>query len=534
MPATYRNTVTSSFLTRRTLFAQTFAAAMLAACRGAAQTEPESSPEPEAEGTPFSFDWLADRQRESAGREWVPPPVLDEEVSGLDYDAYRQIQFRPDHARWSGPKSRVVLHGYHPGWLFDRPVRLNEIVDGTARPMRFTGGDFRYGENVAQRFPDDFEFPGVAGFRLNAPVNSPDRFDEVVSFLGASYFRALGKGNVYGLSARGLALNTAIGGEEEFPFFSEFWIERPEPGTSHVVFYAALESPSVAGAYRFAITPGETTTIDVEQRLFFRNDVRQLGIAPLTSMFLFAPNDVGPFHDYRERVHDSEALIVDTSDHRFFRPLSNPETLANSYVGANAPTAFGLVQRNRAFEDYLDAHAYYEKRPSLIVEPVGDWGRGAVRLIEIPTDLESNDNIVAFWVPEAEVQAGDAREFSYRLHWGMAPLGSDTQYARVLRTLTGFGGVAGINPQKDRQKFVIDFDAERMTELDDDTPVEEVVSAVNGEIVETILERLEEPHLWRLVIEVRATGPQPVELKADLQQGNRRLTETWLYQWKKN
>ena len=484
-------------------------------------------------GTPFSYDALIARMREAASQPYTAPEPLEGPISDLDYDDYRLIQFDPDRARWAGSDSRVVLHAYHPGWLFDYVVKLNEVVDGQARPMRFGRDDYTYYGDAGDHFPPDASFPGVAGFRLNAPLNDPERFDEVVSFLGASYFRALGKGNVYGLSARGLAVNTAIGREEEFPLFSEFWLERPDPGSDHVVFYAALESPSVSGAFRFAVTPGETTTIDVDQHLFFREAVQQLGVAPLSSMFLFAPNEHTRFNDYRAAVHDSEALLVRMEGQEFFRPLRNPATLGNSYIGVSNPTAFGLVQRHRDFENYLDAEARYERRPSLMVEPLGDWGPGSIRLIEIPTELESNDNIVAFWVPEGEISAGDAHSFAYRLHWGMSPLEPETGSARILRTLAGYGGAAGIEPLTDRQKFVIDFDGTEIGEPDEDNPVTAEVSAVNGEVVEHVLEYLNEHRLWRLVMEVRADTGAVAELKAYLVQDDRRLSETWLYQWKK-
>ena len=271
-------------------------------------------------------------------------------------------------------------------------------------------------------------------------MNSEFQFDETLSFLGASYFRALGAGNRYGLSARGLAVNTAISEPEEFPRFSAFWLERPQPGQTQVTFYALLQSESVAGAYKFALTPGQTTVMDVSVELFFRSDVEQLGVAPLTSMYLFGANDQGGFDDYRPRVHDSEALIVNTDQETLYRVLNNPPQLANSYFAAQSPRSFGLVQRHRSFDDYLDAEARYELRPSLMVEPQGDWGDGTIRLIEIPSDLEGNDNIVAFWTYDRGFKAGDHTSFSYRMHWGRAPAGASSDLARVARGPAGLQG----------------------------------------------------------------------------------------------
>ncbi len=484
-----------------------------------------------SEGEEFSFDRLAERMKALAAEDYTPPEPIGGPVGDIDYDEYRLIQYRREAARWTGTGAPFVLHAYHMGWLFDTPVDMYEIVDGRARPLTFSPDDFEYLNQMADQVPESI--PGVAGFRLNAPLNAPDRYDEVVSFLGASYFRALGKGNLYGLSARGLAINTATGSDEEFPRFSAFWLERPATGANDVVFYAALESASVTGAYRFVVTPGPVTTIDVTARLYFREGVRQMGIAPLTSMFLFGPNDRGEFQDYRLRVHDSEALIIQSGGQNYYRPLTNPPRLANSYIGVSGPTSFGLIQRHRAFDDYLDAHAQYHRRPSLTVEPVGNWGSGAIRLIEIPTELEANDNIVAFWVPEGDVSAGDEVETSYRLNWGDTPPGAVPEQAQVLRTLSGLGGVAGVTPDADRAKFVIDFDGSRMGELPDDIEVTPRVAVSGGEMVESVLERLDDEGIWRLVIEVTAGSGATVEMQADLMAGDDRLTETWLYQWNK-
>ncbi|SHJ20930.1 glucan biosynthesis protein [Wenxinia saemankumensis] len=484
-------------------------------------------------GTPFSFDILTGRMREQSRSAYRAPELPEGFLQDLDYDDYRHIQFDPRRARWAGDGAPFQLHAYHLGWLFEEPVEIHEVVDGSARRLGFTTADFEYRGAFAEAVPQDADLPGIAGFRLNAPLNDPARYDEVVSFLGASYFRALGRDNVYGLSARGLAINTAMGGDEEFPRFSAFWVERPADGADRAVFYASLESPSVTGAYRFVLRPGETSVIQVTARLFFRETVDQIGVAPLTSMFLFGPADQGAFDDYRLAVHDSEVLQLETDGGTFVRPLANPPRLANSYLGAVDPRGFGLYQRSRAFGDYLDAGAHYERRPSLRVEPMGDWGPGAVRLIELPSDLEANDNIVAFWVPEAGAAAGDEREYSYRLHWGMAPDPELSQTARIVRTLAGHGGVAGVDPLLDRRKFVIDFEGGPLAELDLESGVEARVSASGGEILETALTPVEGTGLWRLVIEARGDDGAIVELRAALHLDEAPLTEIWLCQWMK-
>lgn len=485
-----------------------------------------------AQGTPFSFDMLVENARQLAAEPFAAPEKLGAPFSDLDYDSYRNVQFNRENARWDGPDARAVVHAYHPGWLFDSTVALFEVSDGQATALQFNSDDFLYYENAQDLIPQNMDLAGVAGFRINAPLNAPDRFDEVLSFLGASYFRALGKDNGYGLSARGLAVNTATSEAEEFPRFSAFWLERPVAGAQNVTIYALLDSQSVTGAYKFVLRPGETTELDVACQLFFRDAVEQVGIAPLTSMFLFAPNDEGDFDDYRTRVHDSEALIVNSGDGTLFRVLSNPPRLGNSYFALQSPQSFGLVQRHRAFDDYLDAGAHYELRPSLMVEPLNDWGAGRLRLIEIPSDLEANDNIVAFWIPQQTFEAGDSLNVSYRLHWGMNPPGSKSQLAQISRSLAGHGGVAGVKPQTNTRKFVIDFEDGALRELNADADVEAQVSISNGTLVEQILSKVEGyDSLWRLVLEISGDSGNTVEMSAVLFSAEERLSETWVYQW---
>ena len=458
---------------------------------------------------------------------------MDGFLTRLDYDDYQRIRFRRDRARWSDAGAFQV-NAFHPGWLFKETVQVREVVDGVARPLHFSTADFEY-LDLKIEVPADFELPGVAGFRLLNPLNRADKYDELLSFLGASYFRALGQDTLYGLSARGLSVNTGHPDGEEFPRFSDFWIERPAPGAGSVTVYAALHSASVTGAYRFIVTPGAETVMDVTARLFFRRDIAQLGIAPLTSMFLFGGGDRLGFDDYRPAVHDSEALVMTLqSGETLYRPLKNPTRLAGSFLGAENPVSFGLVQRTRDFAEYLDAQAHYERRPSLIVEPVGDWGRGTVRLIELPTDLEGNDNIAAFWTPDAPATAGGQAEVRYRLHWGLSPKDDgSSQLARIVRTRAGKGGVSGVSGSTDRRKFVIDFQGGRLRELPADAPVRPDVTAQRGEVAEAVLSRIDGTDVWRLVIEVAADAKAAVELRANLTGFDQVLTETWIYQWVK-
>ncbi|MCA0962408.1 glucan biosynthesis protein [Salipiger bermudensis] len=520
-------------LTRRTMIRALCSVMPAALLAPAAFAQDATAPEqPAPAGETFSFDLLSERMQQASQTDPASPAQVQGFLAELGYDAYQRIRFDKDHARWGDDEaSRFRLHAFHLGWLFKEPIVMHEVVDGQALPMGFGVEDFDY-SSYEDEVPQDLNMPGVAGFRLHNQLNRADTWDELVAFLGASYFRALGRDNVYGLSARGLAINTGLPDGEEFPRFTEFWLERPQPGADHMTLYAALESNSVTGAYRFVITPGETTTMDVTARLYMRNDVAQLGISPLTSMFLFDGADPGAFYDYRSSVHDSSAMVLNVGETTFYRPLKNPSRLASSYLGAESPTSFGLVQREREFDQYLDAQAHYEKRPSLMVQPLGNWGKGTVRLIEIPTELEANDNIVAYWVPEDPARAGDALEFSYRLHWGMNPPGDrGEELGQVVRTRSGEGGVSGVEKETDERKFVVDFSGGLLRNLSPDAVVEPEITVQQGSVTQTSLSRISGTDIWRLVIDVEGEPKSAVELKASLRGYGRTLTETWLYQW---
>ena len=480
----------------------------------------------------FDFDWLTEDARTRAAAPPQPSPLAEGFFAELSYDDYKSIQFKPENARWAGPEAGFHLLAFHLGWLFREPVSLFEVEAGTARPIVFSTDDFRYYDRVRDRVPPHAPLPGVAGFRLNAPLNRADLFDEVVAFLGASYFRALGRGNAYGLSARGLAINTALGKPEEFPRFSHFWIEKPVPFARSVTLYAALESENCTGAYRFVITPGTNTVMDVTAHLFLRTEVDQIGIAPLTSMFLFSEKNRAEFDDFRPNVHDSDGLAIHRRDgDRIWRPLNNPARLSDSWFAEDSPLAFGLMQRDRDFANYQDAVSHYERRPSLLVEPLGDWGRGAVRLVEIPTRLEVNDNIVAFWVPEDMPAPGEMLGLAYRLHWGALPVEQLGDTAYIAETRAGVGGVSGVENTDGARKFVVDFAGGLLASLPGDARIAPIVTASGGTIAVQTLSKIDGQDIWRLVIDVLPDAAGPVELSAHIAGYGRKLTEIWSYQW---
>lgn len=480
----------------------------------------------------FSFETLTAAMKALSATPHTTAPAPEGFLGQLSYDDYRLIRFRDDRARWNEDGSNFRLAAFHMGWLFPEPVVIYDVANGMATEMQFSTDDFEYLNELAARVPEHASLPGVAGIRLNYALNRPDKMDELAAFVGASYFRALGRGSAYGLSARGLAVNTATPQGEEFPRFSNFYLERGPANSQSLTLYATLDGPSVTGAYRFVITPGAATVMDVTAHLFFRKDVEELGLTPLTSMFLFSEKNRAQFDDYRPNVHDSDGLRIERSDGDvIWRPLNNPPQLAGSYFPEEAPKSFGLYQRDRRFESFEDTGARYERRPSLKVEPLSDWGKGFVRLVEIPSDLEANDNIVAYWVPEAKAKAGDSLEIAYRLHWGDLPHDDDEPLAYVDETRAGQGGFSGAEAKPGLRKFVIDFKGGLLAQLDSTSPVEPVVTIANATLSGTTLEHIQSSGMWRLVLDVSADSGAVVEMSAHLAGFGRKLTEMWLYQW---
>jgi glucans biosynthesis protein len=450
----------------------------------------------------------------------APDTSLPDALKNLDYQQYRSIRFDPGHALWHGQGRKFTAEFFHRGFLYKDRVDIFEVADGKATPIRYSPALFTFDQ--IQPPKDDL---GFAGFRIHYPLNRPDYADEVCAFLGASYFRAVAKGQGYGLSARGLAVKTADSGGEEFPVFKSFWLERPAQGAALIVVHALLDSPSGAASFRFTIRPGEDTIFDTETALYPRADISQAGLAPLTSMFLFDANDRLHFDDWRAAVHDSTGLELRTGHaERIWRPLSNPRDLQISAFADISPRGFGLMQRKRAFADYQDLESRYEKRPSLWVEPIGDWGQGVVELVEIPSDREVNDNVVGFWRPHDPLRAKGEYLLNYRLHWCWAAPG-ETKLAQVMQTRCGLSW-----NQKHRQ-FVIDFVGDAVKALKAQSPPTLDVGCDKGNIVSATTEPNPDISGWRVSIELDAQNNKVVELHARLMDGDAPLTETWIYRW---
>jgi len=477
----------------------------------------------------FNFATLKGRARALAGAAYAPPEKLAPQfLRELTYDQYQSIGFRHDHALWAQTQSAFRLEFFHCGRGFKEPVELFELVGGEARAIRYRPDMFKFdGSGIGRQLPADLPF---AGFRVHTATNWRD---DVAVFLGASYFRARASDSrQFGLSSRGLAIDTALD-IEEFPRFVAFWFERPSPESRTLVFYGLLDSVSATGAYRFALTPGVPQAMEVDAAVYPRKAIRRLGLAPLTSMYQCGENDRRMANDWRPEIHDSDGLAICTGKGEWlWRPLNNPSAARISSYLDESPRGFGLLQRDRNFEHYQDDGVFYDRRPSAWVEPKGDWARGAIQLVELTAPNETFDNIVAYWNPAVPPQPGDELLYGYRMYWG-TQLPAGPTLAQTVATRTGLGGVVGHNREYFSWRFAVDFAGGELAALAKSTEVEPVVT-VSGGTVETPSARpLQSTGGFRVMFDLKPPDDsvEPIDVRLFLRHRNQPLTETWMYQW---
>lgn len=481
-----------------------------------------------ASGEPFDYAALKGRAQALAALPYVEPRNdLPESLDKISWDDYQKLGFVRKQALWYGEDLPFRIEMFHPGLFFKHPVQIFEVVGGRARHIDYSPRQFQPGGLKLGKLSKNL---GYAGFRLH---HDSDWERDIAAFLGASYFRAVGAERQYGLSARGLAIDTGLPRPEEFPRFSVFWIERPAADATALVVYALLDSPSVTGAYRFSIRPGETLVMDVDAALYPRKDIERLGIAPLTSMYQAGENDRRFAYDFRPEIHDSDGLALHTGGGEWiWRPLVNPRDVrVNSFFDEN-PQGFGLLQRDRNFDHYQDDGVWYDRRPSLWVEPRGSWGKGAIQLVEIPTVDETFDNVVAFWNPEHKTRPGEEMLFAYRLHWGAMPP-TLPALATTRATRTGLGGVVGRKREQWSWRFAVDFAGGKLDLLGQDAKVEAVVTASRGRIELVSARPLAPIKGYRALFDIvpEDESGEPVDLRLHLRSGKQALSETWIYQW---
>lgn len=489
-----------------------------------------------AQSWAFDLDDVAVKAKALAAEGYsAPQSNLPAALRELPFAGYQKVRFLEEKAHWADGKTPFRLYFFHQGMHFDVPVKINEVTAEGTQEIKYDPSMFDFGDLNLN--PDDLKDLGFAGFKVINEINAKGTHDEVMSVLGASYFRIVGKGQVFGLSARGLAIDTALPSGEEFPRFSEFWIEKPQPDRRSLVIYALLDSPRATGAYRMEIKPGRDSVLDVQSKVYLRENVEKLGIAPLTSMYLFGANQPWPRPNYRPQLHDSDGLAIHAGNGEWiWRPLNNPQRLNVSSYRIDNPRGFGLMQRGRDFNQYQDLDDRYELRPSGWVETVGDWGAGHVELVEIPTPDETNDNIVALWRPEKLPAPGESLDVAYRLHFSRddAKL-HDPQLAMVSQTRLSEGDIkqANLIRQADGSTaLVVDFVGEELAKRSPDAaPTVQVSVDGNAELLEDSLRYNPVSKGWRLMLRIKVKNPaQPVEMRAALVEDGKPVSETWSYQ----
>jgi glucans biosynthesis protein len=478
---------------------------------------------------PFDYARLKGTARTLASAPYqAPHEQLPPAIAALDWDHWQAIRFRDEHSLFAGEGLRFQVRFFHLGFRATRPVRMYLVDGGRAQEIAYDSAMFDYsGAGVkGASLPANL---GFAGFRLNFHT---DWVRDCAAFQGASYFRAVDGDLQYGMSQRGLAIDCGMSTPEEFPDFIAYYLERPPKDSSAITVYGLLNSPSVAGAYRFIIDVADTLTMDVDAALYPRKQIERVGIAPGTSMF-FAGKEKGSSQDWRPEIHDSDGLqIWNGAGEWLWRPLINPNQLrVNSFADEN-PRGFGLMQRERNFIEYQDDGVFYDKRPSVWVEPKANWGKGAVMLVEIPTRDETADNVVAFWNPAEKPQRGQEVLFGYKLYWCRHnPLGPGFATARA--TWAGIGGIIGQPRTHFSWRFVVDFAGGDLELLADKAHVVPMITASRGRLEVVSARPLRSINGWRAMFDLAPTDDsvEPINLRLYLAMDGQPLTETWLYQY---
>ncbi|UIJ72943.1 glucan biosynthesis protein [Aurantimonas sp. HBX-1] len=475
---------------------------------------------------PFSFDALADRARRLAAEPYVPPQVRGGGIlDRIDFDAHWKIKYRAD-ALLDVADGKAPVSLFHLGRYFQIPVNIHLVDGDQARQLVYDEALFDMpADSPARDLPHDV---GFAGFRVMGQNATADW----LAFLGGCYFRSAGELNQYGLSARAVAVDVAMPTPEEFPRFTDFYLGPPSSPEHDLSITCPLDSQRMTGVVRIDVGKRGRVIMDIQARFFARADIDRVGLAPLTSMFWYSETDRDRRIDWRPEVHDSDGLAIWTgAGERIWRPLNNPARVITSSFADRDPKGFGLMQRDRSFQSYEDDGVYYDRRPSLWVEPKGGWGPGSVQLVEIPTDDEIHDNIVASWVPEKPFRRGDAIALDYRLIWS-----KDDPYppavATVSATRMGRGGIPGQPRPADASKFAVDFDGGKVAALARDaTGVEAVVTASRGTLSRIDAYSVKVGTAWRSTFDLTVDGTEPVDLRLYLVRNGEVLTETWLCQY---
>lgn len=472
----------------------------------------------------FSWEKLKNKAKTLADSSYsAPGRTIYEKLPKLDYDQYRNIVFRDDRTFWKNEPSSFQMQLFHMGYLYREPVLIHIIEDGQARLIKYDRSLFHFGPAEEQvEIPPD---AGYSGLRLHAPGSNADIYQEFAVFQGASYFRSRAQSQVYGLSARGLAIDTAQPGGEEFPSFRSFWIEKPGPNDKTITIYALLDSKSISGAYRLVISHNHDTVMEIECELYPRRELTYVGIAPFSSMYFFSPADHTRWDDFRPRVHDSDGLLIYTgAGDWIWRPLVTAGPILYSAFSDKSPRGFGLMQREHGYPTYQDINAGYDKRASAWVEPLSDWGEGTVDLIELPTNNEYADNIVAFWRPAEAMQPGETYHYRYRLSWI-----KDVPVKRNIATAHNTRAGKGQAPKS--RYFIFDLSGGDLYTEAETEYWDFEVTASTGLIWSYTVGPNPFVNGKRIAIEFIPEGKQQADITFQISQSGTPLSERWVYRW---
>ncbi|AMQ87219.1 glucan biosynthesis protein G [Marinobacter sp. LQ44] len=477
----------------------------------------------------FRFEDVVEQARERAGSAYQAPDTIPDFMRNLSYQDYQSIRFDPEKNLWKEASSKFQVMLVPAGKFYTRPVNIYVVDAEGVSKLEFDKSLFNMPDSeLSKRVPADL---GYAGFKLTFPFDGPDIANQFLVFAGASYFRGVSKDTAFGLSARGVAVDTGLPSGEQFPDFTDFWLVRPARNSEEMRVYALLDGPSLTGAYQFTVYPKEETRLDVKARLFIRDDIELLGLAPLTSMFFYGENTPRPDGEWRPQVHDSDGLLIHDgeSGEWLWRPLINPKRLATSFHQTSRIAGFGLIQRDTEFRHFEDLEARYERRPSAWVSMDDDWGAGDVVLVEIPTDDETNDNIVAFWSPDDKVTGGAERSLEYSMTFG-GPDVARHPGGKAVNTFIGAGDRIGGGDQSGAYRVLVDFAGGKLADIEPDAPVVSKVSGGDGvEVLEHFVEWVQPENKWRLSILARPAKDSILQLRGYLELDDQVVTETWTY-----
>ena len=448
----------------------------------------------------------------------APPNDLPEPFAGMSYERYAGINPRPSAALWANDHLGFVIEPLPRGFIFTSPVLLNVVENGLARQLAFRSDDFEFG---GLKSAASAAALGFSGFRVLAPRNG--KLEEIAIFQGASFFRAHAPGQPFGTMARALAVKTGDSRGEEFPLFRAMWIERPQAGANALVVHALVDSESMAGGYRFTLRPGEATLIDVEATLVARVNVDHFGVAAMSAMSLTTPLDKRRPEDVRPMVAEANGLQMRTGAGEWiWRPVSNRATLQFSSFVDDNPKGFGFLVRDRKFEDYQDDEARWQERPSLWVEPLSDFGPGAVALVEIPAEAEWNQNCIAYWRPTGGLPAGKEASFAYRQFWCREPPIKPPQLT-VRHARSGKVGK--------RRRFIVTFAGESLADPAATPDLKPRLSVAPGALVGVRTFVYRDARHLRVAFDVDPGGETFSEIRLTVEAAGAPVSETWLYRW---